>query len=107
MRRLELLSLTFMDLDSKRRLHPRMTDSDWLVLRKMPSAIEKIEAQVIESGRIAILGLLAWTTLLRLICGYQLRLRIPLSGRALGSLLELDINARGYVENPRRRGAAQ
>jgi SAM-dependent methyltransferase len=48
---------------------------------------------------IALLGPLTWTTLLRLTCGYQLCLRIPLIGRALASLLAVVMNARGYVED--------
>jgi len=207
-----------MDMDSERRLRPRMIDSDWLVLRELRSAIEKIAAQVAAGGQVAIdlgcgsqpyrsifaarglvyrgadfgnaeiriheggcveaadrsadlvlsfqvlehvrdvrkylgealrilrdngwlilsthgtwlyhphpedhrrwtrqgllaemathgfettecipvLGPLAWTTLVRLTCGYQLCLRIPLIGRALASLLALVMNARGYVEN--------
>ena len=48
---------------------------------------------------IAILGPLAWTTLVRLVCGYQLCLRIPLIGRALAGTLALAMNARGYLEN--------
>jgi SAM-dependent methyltransferase len=48
---------------------------------------------------VPILGPLAWTTLLRLICGYQLCLRLPLLGRALAKVLALLMNARGYLEN--------
>jgi SAM-dependent methyltransferase len=218
LRYLEPQRLTFMDLDSKRRLRPRMTDSDWLVLRSMRSAIEQIAAQVTKSGQvaidlgcgdqpyrsvfaarglvyrgadfenaeihihesgrveaadrsadlvlsfqvlehvrdvgkylgealrilrdngwlilsthgawlyhphpedhrrwtrqgllaemathgfettecIAILGPLAWTTIVRLTCGYQLCLRVPLIGRALAGLLALFMNTRGYVED--------
>jgi SAM-dependent methyltransferase len=206
-----------MHVDSERRLRPRMTDSDWLVLRKMRPAIERIAAQVggsgqvaidlgcgsqpyraifaarglvyrgadfagaeiriDESGRveaadesadlvlsfqvlehvrdvgrylgealrilrsngwlilsthgtwlyhphpedhrrwtrqgllaemaahgfettecIAVLGPLAWTTLVRLTCGYQLCMRVPLIGRALAGLLALVMNARGCLE---------
>ena len=39
---------------AQRRLHPRMIDSDWLVLREMRSAIEKIAADVAESGKVVI-----------------------------------------------------
>src|SRR2546421_3325943 len=48
---------------------------------------------------IAVLGPLAWTTLVRLICGYELCLRIPLVGRALAYMLALVMNARGCVED--------
>jgi SAM-dependent methyltransferase len=48
---------------------------------------------------IPVLGPLAWTTLLRLICGYQLCVRIPVIGRALAATLALVMNARGYLEN--------
>jgi SAM-dependent methyltransferase len=48
---------------------------------------------------IPVLGPLAWTTVLRLICGYQLCLRIPLIGRALASILAVIMNARCYLEN--------
>jgi SAM-dependent methyltransferase len=48
---------------------------------------------------IPVLGPLAWTTLLRLICGYQLCLRIPVIGRVLACTLALVMNARGYLEN--------
>lgn len=48
---------------------------------------------------IPVLGPLAWTTVLRLICGYQVCIRIPLVGRMLGSALALIMNARCYLEN--------
>jgi SAM-dependent methyltransferase len=48
---------------------------------------------------IPVLGPLAWTTLLRLICGYQVCLRIPLAGRPLAGLLALIMNAKGYIED--------
>jgi SAM-dependent methyltransferase len=48
---------------------------------------------------VPVLGPLAWTTTLRLICGYQVCLRIPLVGRALASVLALIMNGRGYLEN--------
>ncbi len=48
---------------------------------------------------IPVLGPLAWTTVLRLICGYQLCLRVPLIGRVLASALALIMNARCYIEN--------
>jgi SAM-dependent methyltransferase len=48
---------------------------------------------------VPILGPLAWTTQLRLICGYQLCLRLPLLGRAFANALALMMNARGYLEN--------
>jgi SAM-dependent methyltransferase len=44
-----------MDTESaRRRLHPRMIDSDWLVLREMRPAIEKVAAQVARAGQVAI-----------------------------------------------------
>jgi SAM-dependent methyltransferase len=48
---------------------------------------------------IPVLGPLAWTTVLRLICGYQACLRIPLIGRPLANALALIMNARCYLEN--------
>jgi SAM-dependent methyltransferase len=48
---------------------------------------------------IPVLGPLAWTTVLRLICGYQLCLRVPLIGRVLASALAVIMNARCYIEN--------
>ena len=48
---------------------------------------------------IPVLGPLAWTTVLRLICGYQLCLRVPLIGRLLGGMLAVIMNARCYIEN--------
>ena len=48
---------------------------------------------------IPVLGPLAWTTLVRLICGYQLCLRVPIIGRALACTLALVMNAKGYLEN--------
>jgi len=48
---------------------------------------------------IPVLGPLAWTTMLRLICGYQLCLRIPLIGRVLASVLAVIMNARSYLED--------
>jgi SAM-dependent methyltransferase len=48
---------------------------------------------------IPILGPLAWTTLLRLTCGYQMLVRIPVVGSALASVLALVMNARGLLEN--------
>ena len=44
-------------------------------------------------------GPLAWTTLVRLICGYELCVRIPLVGRALAYMLALVMNARGCIED--------
>jgi SAM-dependent methyltransferase len=46
----------------------------------------------------ALLGPLAWTTLVRLTCGYQLCLRVPVLGRALAGALALIMNVRGYLE---------
>lgn len=62
-----------------------------------------LEAEMAQHGFettecIPILGPLAWTTLLRLTCGYQLLLRIPLVGAALASVLALIMNARGFLE---------
>ena len=48
---------------------------------------------------IPVLGPLAWTTLVRLTCGYQFCLRIPLLGRPLAYALAVVMNARGYLEN--------
>jgi SAM-dependent methyltransferase len=48
---------------------------------------------------IPVLGPLAWTTLLRLTCGYHICQRIPLVGRVLANILALVMNARGYLEN--------
>jgi SAM-dependent methyltransferase len=48
---------------------------------------------------VPVLGPLAWTTMLRLICGYQLCLRVPLIGRALASVLAVIMNGRSYLEN--------
>jgi SAM-dependent methyltransferase len=43
-----------MDTEAVRRLRPRMTDSDWLVLREMRPAIEKLAALVAQAGKVAI-----------------------------------------------------
>jgi len=44
-----------MDTESaQRRLHPRIIDTDWLVLRGMRPAIEKFAAQVARPGKIAV-----------------------------------------------------
>ena len=44
-----------MDTESaERRLHPRMTDTDWLVLRGMRPAIDRLTAQVGRAGATAI-----------------------------------------------------
>jgi SAM-dependent methyltransferase len=48
---------------------------------------------------IPVLGPLAWTTVVRLICGYQLCLRVPLVGRTLAGVLAVIMNARCYLEN--------
>lgn len=48
---------------------------------------------------IPVLGPLAWTTLVRLTCGYQFCLRIPLLGSLLAYALAVVMNARGYLEN--------
>lgn len=48
---------------------------------------------------IPVLGPLAWTTVLRLICGYQICLRVPLVGRLLASILAVIMNARCFLEN--------
>jgi SAM-dependent methyltransferase len=47
---------------------------------------------------VAVLGPLAWTTLVRLTCGYQACRRIPLIGAPLAALLALIMNARGVLE---------
>jgi SAM-dependent methyltransferase len=39
---------------AQRRLHPRMIDTDWLVLREMRPAIEKFAAQVAHPGKVAV-----------------------------------------------------
>jgi SAM-dependent methyltransferase len=46
-----------------------------------------------------VLGPLAWTTVVRLTCGYQFCLRIPVIGRALAGVLALVMNVRGYLED--------
>lgn len=38
----------------KRRLHPRMTDTDWLVLRELRPAIEKLASQIVLHGKRAV-----------------------------------------------------
>jgi SAM-dependent methyltransferase len=44
-----------MDTQSaQRRLHPRMIDTDWLVLREMRPAIERLAAQVARPGKVAV-----------------------------------------------------
>jgi|SRR5712671_2283934 len=44
-----------MDTESaRRRLHPRMIDTDWLILRQMQPAIDRIAAQVAAKGSIAL-----------------------------------------------------
>ncbi len=44
-----------MDIDpGRRRLHPRITDSDWLVLRKMRPAIEAMAVRVAEAQKVVI-----------------------------------------------------
>jgi SAM-dependent methyltransferase len=48
---------------------------------------------------IPVLGPLAWTTVVRLICGYQACLRIPIIGQTLASGLALIMNTRAYLEN--------
>ena len=48
---------------------------------------------------IPVLGPLAWTTVLRLIFGYQLCLRVPLIGRLLAGVLAVIMNTRCYIEN--------
>jgi SAM-dependent methyltransferase len=48
---------------------------------------------------VPILGPLAWTTLLRLICGYQVLARVPVFGQTLARLLAVVMNARGYLED--------
>jgi SAM-dependent methyltransferase len=48
---------------------------------------------------VAVLGPLAWTTLLRLTCGYHFCMRIPIVGRVLAHMLAVVMNARGYCEN--------
>jgi SAM-dependent methyltransferase len=48
---------------------------------------------------IAVLGPLAWTTLLRLTMAYPVCLKVPIVGKLLASTLALVMNLRGYVEN--------
>lgn len=48
---------------------------------------------------IPVLGPLAWTTVLRLVCGYQVCLRVPLVGRLLASTLAVIMNARCVLED--------
>jgi SAM-dependent methyltransferase len=44
-----------MDTESaERRLHPRMIDTDWLVMRGMLPAIEKFAAQVAQPGKVTV-----------------------------------------------------
>jgi len=47
---------------------------------------------------IAVLGPLAWTTMVRLTCAYHACRRIPLLGAPLAALLALIMNARGVLE---------
>lgn len=47
---------------------------------------------------IAVLGPLAWTTMVRLTCAYHACRRIPLLGPPLAALLALIMNARGLLE---------
>jgi len=48
---------------------------------------------------IAVVGPLAWTTIMRLTCAcYALR-KIPLIGRAIGSLLSIVMNTRAWIED--------
>jgi hypothetical protein len=47
---------------------------------------------------IALVGPLAWTTLVRLTCGYQACLRVPIVGKVLANVLALLMNMRGYIE---------
>lgn len=48
---------------------------------------------------VPLLGLLAWTTLLRLTCGYHTLLKLPLVGRFLAQTLAIAMNMRGYLED--------
>lgn len=48
---------------------------------------------------IPLLGPLAWTTVLRLTCWYQVCRRIPLMGTALAKTVALLMNLRGYLED--------
>jgi SAM-dependent methyltransferase len=47
---------------------------------------------------VAVVGPLAWTTMVRLTCFYQACRRIRWIGRPLAALLAIVMNARGYVE---------
>jgi SAM-dependent methyltransferase len=47
---------------------------------------------------IPVLGPLAWTTLVRLTCGYHACRRLPVIGAPLAALLALVMNARGLLE---------
>jgi SAM-dependent methyltransferase len=47
---------------------------------------------------IPVVGPLAWTTLLRLTCGYHVCMRVPIVGRILANALALIMNARAYCE---------
>jgi SAM-dependent methyltransferase len=47
---------------------------------------------------IAVLGPLAWTTLVRLTCAYHVCRRIPLIGAPLAAVLAIIMNARGLLE---------
>jgi SAM-dependent methyltransferase len=78
-----------------RRLHPRMTDTDWLVLRGMRPAIETLAARVAEAGKTAVdLG-----------CGSQ-PYRSVFTSRGLAYRgadfdgAEVHIDARGRVDLP-------
>jgi SAM-dependent methyltransferase len=48
---------------------------------------------------VPVLGPLAWTTLLRLTCAYNIFRRIPVAGPLLADILALVMNARGYLED--------
>lgn len=48
---------------------------------------------------VPILGPLAWTTVLRLTCGYQALRRVSFAGRMLANALAVLMNVRGYLED--------
>lgn len=71
--------------------HRRWT-REGLVAELQDSGFEMLEC-------VAVVGPLAWTTLVRLTCAYQACLRIPLLGGALARSLAVCMNARAYVED--------
>ncbi|MGH8220857.1 MAG: class I SAM-dependent methyltransferase [Steroidobacteraceae bacterium] len=77
--------------------HPHPEDHRRWTRQGLLAELRKNGFEIIEC--VPVLGPMAWTTLLRLTCGYQLLLKCPLLGRMLAKSLAVIMNLKGCVED--------